>query len=386
MKSTGGGFASSAQSPTLCKEAFLKNIVILGTTGSIGTQTLDVVQRLPDFLRVVGLSAYRNETLLQEQAQKFGISPANLEWGDAANLVRLATLPEADLVVVSVAGAVGTAATIAALEAGKDVALATKEVLVAAGELVTAAAKRSGAKLLTIDSEHSAIFQCLQGQNPGFVEKLWLTASGGPFREWSAERMATATIAETLNHPTWPSMGRKITIDSATLMNKALETIEAKWLFDVPIDKVGVVIHPQSVIHSLVELCDGSLLAQLGVPDMRVPIEVALLYPERADFGAPKFDLLAQTKPLTFEAPDESRFPSLGLARRAALAGGTLPAAMNGANEAAVAAFLDGKIAFPQIMGLTEKVMDAHTVQVSPTLSQITEADTWARQSVRQWL
>ena len=386
MKSTGGGFASSAQSPTLCKEAFLKNIVILGTTGSIGTQTLDVVQRLPDFLRVVGLSAYRNETLLQEQAQKFGISPANLEWGDAANLVRLATLPEADLVVVSVAGAVGTAATIAALEAGKDVALATKEVLVAAGELVTAAAKRSGAKLLTIDSEHSAIFQCLQGQNPRFVEKLWLTASGGPFREWSAERMATATVAETLNHPTWPSMGRKITIDSATLMNKALETIEAKWLFDVPIDKVGVVIHPQSVIHSLVELCDGSLLAQLGVPDMRVPIEVALLYPERADFGAPKFDLLAQTKPLTFEAPDESRFPSLGLARRAALAGGTLPAAMNGANEAAVAAFLDGKIAFPQIMGLTEKVMDAHTVQVSPTLSQITEADTWARQSVRQWL
>ena len=386
MKSTGGGFASSAQSPTLCKEAFLKNIVILGTTGSIGTQTLDVVQRLPDFLRVVGLSAYRNETLLQEQAQKFGISPANLEWGDAANLVRLATLPEADLVVVSVAGAIGTAATIAALEAGKDVALATKEVLVAAGELVTAAAKRSGAKLLTIDSEHSAIFQCLQGQNPRFVEKLWLTASGGPFREWSTERMATATIAETLNHPTWPSMGRKITIDSATLMNKALETIEAKWLFDVPIDKVGVVIHPQSVIHSLVELCDGSLLAQLGVPDMRVPIEVALLYPERADFGAPKFDLLAQTKPLTFEAPDESRFPSLGLARRAALAGGTLPAAMNGANEAAVAAFLDGKIAFPQIMGLTEKVMDAHTVQVSPTLSQITEADTWARQSVRQWL
>ena len=386
MKSTGGGFASSAQSPTLCKEAFLKNIVILGTTGSIGTQTLDVVQRLPDFLRVVGLSAYRNETLLQEQAQKFGISPANLEWGDAANLVRLATLPEADLVVVSVAGAIGTAATIAALEAGKDVALATKEVLVAAGEIVTAAAKRSGAKLLTIDSEHSAIFQCLQGQNPGFVEKLWLTASGGPFREWSAERMAIATVAETLNHPTWPSMGRKITIDSATLMNKALETIEAKWLFDVPIDKVGVVIHPQSVIHSLVELCDGSLLAQLGVPDMRVPIEVALLYPERADFGAPKFDLLAQTKPLTFEAPDESRFPSLGLARRAALAGGTLPAAMNGANEAAVAAFLDGKIAFPQIMGLTEKVMDAHTVQVSPTLSQITEADTWARQSVRQWL
>ena len=379
MKSTGGGFASSAQSPTLCKEAFLKNIVILGTTGSIGTQTLDVVQRLPDFLRVVGLSAYRNETLLQEQAQKFGIPPANLEWGDAANLVRLATLPEADLVVVSVAGAIGTAATIAALEAGKDVALATKEVLVAAGELVTAAAKRSGAKLLTIDSEHSAIFQCLQGQNPRFVEKLWLTASGGPFREWSAERMATATVAETLNHPTWPSMGRKITIDSATLMNKALETIEAKWLFDVPIDKVGVVIHPQSVIHSLVELCDGSLLAQLGVPDMRVPIEVALLYPERADFGAPKFDLLAQTTPLTFEAPDETRFPALGLARRAAEAGGTLPAVMNGANEAAVALFLNGRITFQMITMLVARVMDDYDAQESPTLAQITAADRWAR-------
>ena len=364
----------------------MKNIVILGATGSIGTQTLDVVQRLPDFLRVVGLSAYHNETLLRKQAERFGVSATNLEWGEAADLVRLATLPGADLIVVSVAGAVGTAATIAALEAGKDVALATKEVLVAAGEIVTVAAKKSGAKLLTVDSEHSAIFQCLRGQKPKFVSKLWLTASGGPFREWSIERMAAATVDETLNHPTWPSMGRKITVDSATLMNKALEMIEAKWLFDVPIDKVGVVIHPQSVIHSLVELCDGSFLAQLGLPDMRVPIEVALLYPERADFGVPKFDLLAQEKPLTFEAPDETRFPSLGLARRAAQVGGTLPAAMNGANEVAVAAFLDGALAFPQIMGLTEKVMDAHDVRHSPTLSQVTEADQWARHSIQQLL
>lgn len=363
----------------------MKNIVILGATGSIGTQTLDVVKRLPDFLRVVGLSAHRNITLLREQATDLGVSPDNLAWGEDADLVRLATLPEADLVVVSVAGAVGTAATIAALEAGKDVALATKEVLVAAGELVTAA-RKSGAKLLPIDSEHSAIFQCLQGQKPEFVSKLWLTASGGPFREWPMERIQSATLADALNHPTWPAMGRKITIDSATLMNKALETIEAKWLFDVPMEKVGVVVHPQSVIHSLVELCDGSLLAQLGLPDMRVPIEVALLYPERADFGAPKFDLLAQTQPLTFEAPDESRFPSLSLARRAAEVGGTLPAVMNGANEAAVACFLDGKIAFPQIMGLTERVMDAHTVQPSPTLAQITQADRWARQTVRQLL
>ncbi len=364
----------------------MKNIVILGSTGSIGTQTLDVAQRLPDLLRVVGLSAYRNETLLREQAREFDVLNEHLEWGDGADLVRLATLPGADLIVVSVAGAVGTAATIAALEAGKDVALATKEVLVAAGELVTAAARSTGAKLLPIDSEHSAIFQCLQGQKPEDVRKLWLTASGGPFREWSAGRMASVTVSEALNHPTWPAMGRKITIDSATLMNKALETIEARWLFDVPIERVGVVVHPQSVIHSLVELCDGSFLAQLGLPDMRVPIEVALLHPNRADFGAERFDLLAQTKPLTFEAPDETRFPSLGLARRAAHTGGTLPAVMNGANEAAVHLFLEERIAFSDITHLTERVMDAHTVQQAPTLAQITQADEWAGRTVQQKL
>ena len=364
----------------------MKKIVILGSTGSIGTQTLDTAKRLPDFLRVIGLSAYRNEMLLREQAMAFGVPAAYLEWDDNADLIRLATLPEADLVVVSVAGAVGTAATIAALEAGKDVALATKEVLVAAGELVTAAARKSGARLLPIDSEHSAIFQCLQGQKPEQVRKLWLTASGGPFREWSEERVAAATVAEALNHPTWPSMGRKITIDSATLMNKALEMIEARWLFDVPIDRVGVVVHPQSVVHSLIELCDGSFLAQLGLPDMRVPIEVALLYPERADMGIARFDLLAQTTPLTFSAPDEARFPSLGLARRAAQTGGTLPAAMNGANEAAVECFLNGQIAFPTIMALTERVMDAHDVRQSPTLSQITQADRRARETVQRFL
>ena len=376
----GGAFANSARLSIRKIKPPVKNIVILGSTGSIGTQTLDVVRRLPDFLRLAGLSAYRNETLLKQQAEAFRVSPNNLEWGSNADLVRLATLPDADLVIVSVAGAVGTAATIAALEAGKDVALATKEVLVAAGEIVTAAARKSGARLLPIDSEHSAIFQCLQGQKPEYVHKLWLTASGGPFREWSAGRMALVTVAEALNHPTWPTMGRKITIDSATLMNKALEMIEARWLFDVPIERVGVVVHPQSVIHSLVELCDGSFLAQLGLPDMRVPIEYALLYPERADMGIARFDLLAQTKPLTFEAPDESRFPSLGLARRAAQTGGTMPAAMNAANEAAVGFFLNEQISFPAIMGLTERVMDAHDTVQSPTLAQITQADAWARE------
>ena len=382
----GGAFGNSAQWYTPRSKLSLKNVVVLGSTGSIGTQTLDVVQRLPDFLRVVGLSAFRNESLLGEQGRVFDVPAANLESGDGADLVRLATLPEADLVVVSVAGAVGTAATIAALEAGRDVALATKEVLVAAGEIVTAAARRTGARLLPIDSEHSAIFQCLQGQRPEDVDKLWLTASGGPLREWPAERLAAVTVADALNHPTWPSMGRKITIDSATLMNKALETIEARWLFDVSIDRVGVVVHPQSVVHSLVELRDGSLLAQMGLPDMRLPIEVALLYPARADMGLPRFDLLAQTKPLTFEAPDEIRFPSLGLARRAAQTGGTLPAAMNGANEAAVSLFLEERIAFPEIVGLTERVMDAHDVQLEPTLAQVTAADRWARETVQRFL
>jgi len=357
----------------------VKRIVVLGATGSIGTQTLDVVRRLPDRLRVVGLSAFRNEGLLREQAREFGVREDGLEWGAQADLVRLARLPDADIVVVSVMGAVGLEATLAALEAGKDVALATKEVLVAAGEIVTAAARKSGARILPIDSEHSAIFQCLQGQKPEHVEQLWLTASGGPFREWSGEQMARATVDEALHHPTWPAMGRKITIDSATLMNKALEMIEARWLFDVPIDRVGVVVHPQSVIHSLVELCDGSTLAQLGLPDMRVPIEYALLYPDRADLGIARFDLLAPQVPLTFAAPDEERFPALGLARRAARAGGTLPTVMNAANEATVSFFLEGRITFPAITALTERVMDAHRVTDTPDLAQITQDSAWAR-------
>ena len=364
----------------------MKRIVILGATGSIGTQTLDVVRRLPDRLQVVGLSAFRNEALLHQQAQAFGLASEKLESGGQADLVRLATLPEADIVVVSVAGAVGTEATIAALRAGKDVALATKEVLVAAGEIVTAEARKSGARILPIDSEHSAIFQCLQGQKPETVERLWLTASGGPFREWPHERLTQVTVAEALHHPTWPSMGRKIMIDSATLMNKALETIEARWLFDVPMERVGVVIHPQSVVHSLVEFCDGSLLAQMGLPDMRVPIEYALLYPDRADMKIERFNILAQETPLTFAAPDEDRFPSLGLARRAANIGGTQPAVMNAANEAAVGLFLDGYMTFPAITELTERVMDAHQVIEGPDLAQITQADIWARAAVGTFL
>ena len=362
----------------------MKRIVILGATGSIGTQTLDVVRRLPDRLRVVGLSAFRNKTLLREQAAEFGVNTQNLAWGSDADLACLAALPGADLVVISVAGAVGIQATLAALEAGKDVALATKEVLVAAGEIVTAAARKSGTKILPIDSEHSAIFQCLQGQKPEHVERLWLTASGGPFREWTAEQMERATVADALKHPTWPTMGRKITVDSATLMNKALEMIEAQWLFDVSIERVGVVVHPQSVVHSLLEMQDGSVLAQMGLPDMRVPIEYALLYPDRADLGIPKFNILEQETPLTFAPLDETRFPSLALARRAADGGGTLPAVMNAANEAAVGFFLNGQIKFPTIVGLTAQVMDAHGIAATSTLEQIMQADGWARGMVQR--
>ena len=366
------------------RKAGVRNVVVLGATGSIGTQTLDVARRLPGRLRVVGLSAYRNADLLRAQAAEFGVPAENLALGPDADLARLAALPQADVVVVSVAGAVGTGAILAALRAGKDVALATKEVLVAAGEIVTAAARESGARLLPIDSEHSAIFQCLQGQDVDRVARLWLTASGGPFREWPAERMARATVGDALRHPTWPVMGRKITVDSATLMNKALETIEARWLFGVPIERVGVVVHPQSVIHSLVEMCDGSLLAQMGRPDMRVPIQYALLYPDRADLGIEPFDLLAQPAGLTFEAPDEGRFPSLGLARRAAQAGGTLPAVLNAANEAAVGFFLEGRITFPAITALTERVLDAHRGTERPDLDEISRADRWARETARR--
>lgn len=360
----------------------MKRIVILGATGSIGTQTLDVVKRLPDRLRVVGMSAYRNRELLAQQAREFGVSLDNLEMGDDADLTRLATLKDADLVVVAVAGAVGTRATIAALAAGKDVALATKEVLVAAGEIVTETARKSGAKILPIDSEHSAIFQCLQGSEPESVAKLWLTASGGPFRTWDKARLETATVADALNHPTWPSMGRKITVDSATLMNKALETIEARWLFDVGMDKIGVVMHPQSVVHSLVEFVDGSLLAQLGVPDMRLPIEYALLWPRRVPMGVPGLNISELSTSLTFEPPDEGKFPALALARRAIEIGGTMPAVLNAANEAAVGLFLDGQIAFGQLMPQVSRAMDTHDALPSPTLEQIEQADADARRAV----
>ena len=341
-----------------------------------------MVRRLSDVLEIVGLSARFNEALLLAQAEEFGVPNESIECGMSPDLSRLARLPKADVVVVAVAGAVGTSATLAALESGKNVALATKEVLVSAGSIVMASARQNGANIYPIDSEHSAIFQCLQGQPDGSISQLVLTASGGPFKNLPREELDKVTLASALEHPTWPSMGKKITIDSSTLMNKALEIIEASWLFGLKEDRISVVIHPQSIIHSMVQTVDGSLLAQMGLPDMRHPIQYALTYPQRIDSGLPKLDPLMITEGLTFEKPDESRFPALGLARRALKQGGTMAAVMNASNEASVGNFISGKIQYNQICNLVEACMDAHVVAQNPSIDQIYSADTWAREYV----
>lgn len=377
-----------------------KRIAILGSTGSIGTQALDVVRRLPDRFQVVGLAANNNVEMLAQQANEFGAqcvsigntarvaelrqavagSGRNLEaLGGVEGMCAVATMPDVDLVVVAVAGAIGIAPTHAALSAGKDIGLASKEVLIAAGETTMELARRRGCAILPIDSEHSAIFQCLQGAPEKSIERILLTASGGPFRTVPKEQLAGVTPAQALKHPTW-NMGGLVTINSATLFNKALEIIEACWLFDVTVEQVEVVVHPQSIIHSMVRYQDGSVLAQLGLPDMRLPIQYALLYPERINTGLPRLELSAYAN-LTFEAPDEAKFPSLGLARRAVKQGGTMPAVMNAANEAAVALFLQEKIPFLQLMRLVEQTMDRHD-PVPPTLANVLEADAWARRVV----
>jgi 1-deoxy-D-xylulose-5-phosphate reductoisomerase len=375
----------------------MKRLVILGSTGSIGTQALDVARRLPERFQIIGLAANNNADLLAQQANEFDVSCVSIGKAEqiadlrqrlqtggrnrrilcgVEGMCELATLPEADLIVVAVAGAIGIAPTHAALEAGKDIALASKEVLVAAGETTMALARAKGAAILPIDSEHSAIFQCLQGAPERSVERILLTASGGPFRTWPREALRTVTPEQALKHPTW-NMGGLVTINSATLMNKALETIEARWLFDVPVEDVEVVVHPQSIIHSMVRFRDGSTLAQLGLPDMRLPIQYALVYPDRPDTGLPRMELSAYAN-LTFEAPDEEKFPALALARHAVKAGGTMPAVMNAANEAAVALFLAKKIAFLGIGELVEQTMDRHE-PVTPTFANVLEADVWAR-------
>ena len=354
----------------------MRSIALLGSTGSIGRQVLDVVSRLPERLRVVSLAANRNVELLNEQAKIF--RPLVVSVG-ADELTRAATVPEADIVVVAVAGTVGLAPTIEAIKSGKDIALASKEVLVAAGSIVTRLVKEKGVQLLPVDSEHSAIFQCLTGEDRDKVRRLILTASGGAFANYPLEGLADVTVEQALAHPTW-SMGRKITIDSATLMNKALEIIEAHWLFGVDASQIEVVIHPQSIVHSMVEFEDGSVMAQLGVPDMRLPIQYALLYPERIDTGLPRLDITTQGT-LTFAKPDPARYPALRLAYQAMEAGDTVPAVLNAANETAVALFLDGKIRFPGIYEIVCRVTERHVPVQDPDLSQILEADAWARQT-----
>jgi 1-deoxy-D-xylulose-5-phosphate reductoisomerase len=294
-------------------------------------------------------------------------------------LLKLATLPEAHIVLIAIVGTAGLQPALAAIRAGKDIAVASKEILVMAGEIVMSEARKHGVRVLAVDSEHSAIFQCLDGKPPGSVRRLWLTASGGPFRTTPKEEFSEITVERALKHPSWV-MGRKITIDSATLFNKGLEMIEARWLFDIEMARVSVVVHPQSVVHSMVEFVDGSMLAQLSTPDMCLPIQYALTYPDRAASERVETNL-AKIGQLTFEEPDLERFPALALARRAGEVGGTLPAVLNAANEVAVEAFIDRRIGFPQISETVRSTMDQHKVVAHPSLEQILEADAWARRT-----
>ena len=374
----------------------MKNVVLLGSTGSIGTSAINVAEDLPDRIRLVGLAAGNNAALLLKQTLKH--HPAAISISDPAKaaelrtmlgsavqvfsgdegLIKLATLPGADIVLIAIVGTAGLRPALAAIRAGKDIAVASKEILVMAGEIVMREAREHGVRVLAVDSEHSAIFQCLDGKPAGSVRALWLTASGGPFRATPREEFSAITVERALKHPSWV-MGRKITIDSATLFNKGLEMIEARWLFDIEIGRVQVVVHPQSVVHSLVEFVDGSIIAQLSTPDMCLPIQYALTYPDRVPSRRVRTDL-AQLGRLTFEPPDPERFPALKLARQAGEMGGTLPAVLNAANEVAVDAFIARRINFPQISELVARVMSRHAVVEHPDLPRILEADHWARQ------
>ncbi|HEY8156479.1 MAG TPA: 1-deoxy-D-xylulose-5-phosphate reductoisomerase [Myxococcota bacterium] len=383
-----------------------RRLAILGSTGSVGEQALAVVEAFPERYRVVALAAGRNLEKLAQQVrrfrpelvsvadpalaaslrQKLGGASVEIAVG-AEGLLAVASHP-ADLVLSALVGAVGLAPTLAAIRAGRDVALANKETLVMAGALMLREVRARGVALLPVDSEHSAIFQALQGQRREDVSRLILTASGGPFRTWDAARIARATVEEALHHPNW-EMGPKITIDSATLMNKGLEVIEARWLFDAPPERVEVVVHPQSIVHSLVEFIDGSVLAQLGLPDMRVPIAVALAHPERLPLDLPRLDLAALGR-LEFEDPDRKRFPCLDLAYQALRGAEAAPAVLNAANEVAVAAFLAGRIPFPAIAAANAAVLEEFEGRPGSRrlaeLGDVLEADAWARARASQWL
>ncbi len=378
------------------------NVAVLGSTGSIGRSTLEVIAASNGSLRAVALSAYANTELLLEQARSVGpraiavTDPAAAERQDWTTLpkdtellvgvegvLRLVADQDVDIVVSAIVGSAGLRSTWAALEAGKTVALANKESLVVGGPLMTQLARQKNAKIIPVDSEHSAVFQALQSGRREEVRRVVLTASGGPFRTLSPEQLAQVTVADALAHPTW-AMGPKITVDSATLMNKALEIIEARWLFDLRADQISVVIHPQSIVHSMVEYKDGSVIAQLSPPDMKLPIQYALTWPHRREGVAAKLDW-GRAMELRFEPPDFERFDALRLGLEAAAAGGTAGAVINGANEAAVAEFLDGRLGFHQIVPACRSVLQNHNFNPNPSLEQALEADGWARQEVLRW-
>jgi 1-deoxy-D-xylulose-5-phosphate reductoisomerase len=371
-------------------------VAVLGSTGSIGTSTVRVLERQQDRFHVVALTAYGSEDLLRRQAAAVNADFVGLVGGSPEAcpdngtdcvgqgcLVDAATLPDVDIVVNAVVGAAGLEATLAALGAGKRVALANKETLVMAGDLVREAAQAGGGELVPVDSEHSAVLQCIAGRPDSELRRLILTASGGPFREWSREKLAQATVEDALQHPTW-QMGRKITVDSATLANKALEVIEAHYLFRLGYDSVDVVVHPQSIVHAFTEFVDGSVLAQMGFPTMELPILYALTYPNRVtDESLSSFDPV-EAGPLTFEEMRQDAFPTFVLGVNAGRAGGTAPAVFNAANEVAVGAFLDGRIGFGRIPVVIDSVLDAHDLVPADTLEAVLDADRWARSETEE--
>jgi 1-deoxy-D-xylulose-5-phosphate reductoisomerase len=379
----------------------VKAIAILGSTGSIGTQTLDIVAQYPDLFRVVGLAAGRNVAMLAEQIRQFRpeivalceaeklpelqaaiaeVNPQPILLAGNEGVVEVARYGDAEIVVTGIVGCAGLLPTVAAIEAGKNIALANKETLIAGGPVVLPLIEKHGVKLFPADSEHSAIFQCLQGVPKSGLKRILLTASGGAFRDWPVEKLELVTVADALKHPNW-SMGRKITVDSATLMNKGLEVIEAHFLFGMAYENIEIVIHPQSIIHSLIELQDTSVLAQLGWPDMRLPLLYALSYPERIHTDWERLDLV-KAGDLTFKEPDHQKYPCMQLAYAAGRAGGSMPAVLNAANEQAVALFLAEKIRFLDIARCIETVCDRFTPQNRPTpsLDDIVAADLWARE------
>jgi len=383
--------------------AAISNVAVLGSTGSIGRSTLEVIAAAEGRLRASALSAHCNLAQLEEQAVRFAPhwlvasdaeAAARYRWQNLPRqtevlvgpegLERAATQADVDIVVAAIVGSAGLRGTWAALEAGKTVALANKETLVMAGPLVTRLAAERGARIVPIDSEHSAVFQALQAGRREELKRIILTASGGPFRNYTKEQLSQVTVADALRHPTW-AMGRKISVDSATMMNKALEMIEARWLFDLNPEQISVVIHPQSIVHSLVEFVDGSVIAQMGPPDMKLPIQYALTYPERRAGVASKLDLTRALK-LEFEPADPERFPALALGAEVATSGGTSGAVLNAANEAAVAAFLGGTIRFTDIVPACRAVLEHHDFDPQPSLAHLLELDRWARQEVSRWI